>query len=63
MIVTRRATLVAGASLLAAPDMVDFFGSRGFTLGGSSPAEFRALVQSEIVKWAAIVKASGAKPD
>ena len=48
---------------LASPDMVDYFGSRGFTLGGSTPAEFRTFVNAEIGKWAAIVKASGAKPD
>jgi tripartite-type tricarboxylate transporter receptor subunit TctC len=48
---------------LASPDLVDFFGARGFALGGSSSAEFGRFVQAEIVKWAAIVKAAGAKPD
>jgi tripartite-type tricarboxylate transporter receptor subunit TctC len=48
---------------LASPDLVEFFGSRGFALGGSTAGEFRAFVQAEIAKWAAIVKASGAKPD
>ena len=48
---------------LAAADMQEYFNARGFTLGGSSPAAFRAYVQAEAAKWAKIVKASGAKPD
>ncbi len=48
---------------LVSPDMVDYFGSRGFTLGGSTPTQFKAFVNAEIVKWARIVKASGAKPN
>ena len=46
---------------LASPDMHEFFGSRGFTLGGSTPAEFSDFVQAEVTKWGRIVKASGAK--
>ena len=49
--------------ILASPDMHEYFASRGFALGGSTPAEFRNFVQAETVKWAKIVKASGAKPD
>ena len=48
---------------LASADMRTFFEARGFTLGGSTPAEFRTYVQAETAKWARIVKASGAKPD
>ena len=48
---------------LASADMQEYFGSRGFTLGASTPAEFRSFVQAETEKWARIVKASGAKPD
>ena len=48
---------------LASADMQEYFGARGFTLGGSTPAEFRSFVQGETLKWAKIVKASGAKPD
>ena len=48
---------------LASADIQEYFGSRGFTLGGSSATEFRAFVKVEADKWAKIVQASGAKPD
>jgi tripartite-type tricarboxylate transporter receptor subunit TctC len=48
---------------LASADLQEYFGSRGFTLGASTPAEFKGFVQAETEKWARIVKASGAKPD
>ncbi|MCJ0765524.1 tripartite tricarboxylate transporter substrate binding protein [Variovorax terrae] len=48
---------------LASPDIQEYFGSRGFALGGSSAAEFRTFVQGEVQKWSRIVKASGAKAD
>jgi len=35
----------------------------GVDLVGSTPEELRATIKSEIPKWAAIVKASGAKID
>ena len=34
----------------------------GFDVVGSTPEEFAAYIKSEIVKWAKVVKASGAKP-
>lgn len=48
---------------LASADIQEYFGSRGFTLGGSSASEFKAFVKVEADKWAKIVQASGAKPD
>jgi tripartite-type tricarboxylate transporter receptor subunit TctC len=48
---------------LLSADIQEYFGSRGFTLGGSSAPEFRAFVKGEVEKWTQIVKASGAKPD
>ncbi len=48
---------------LVSADMVEYFGSRGFALGGSTPAQFKTFVTAEIGKWARIVKASGAKPN
>ena len=48
---------------LASPDIQEYFVSRGFQLGGSSATEYKAFIEAETKKWAAIVKASGAKPD
>ena len=48
---------------LTSPDIQEYFVSRGFKLGGSSAGEYKAFIESETKKWAAIVKASGAKPD
>ena len=48
---------------LASADIQEYFGSRGFTLGGSSATEFKAFAKVEADKWAKIVQASGAKPD
>lgn len=48
---------------LSSADIQEYFGSRGFTLGGSSATEFKAFVKVEADKWAKIVQASGAKPD
>ncbi|MGJ7489152.1 tripartite tricarboxylate transporter substrate binding protein [Variovorax sp. ZT4R33] len=48
---------------LASADIQEYFGSRGFALGGSSATEFKAFVKVEADKWAKIVQASGAKPD
>jgi len=48
---------------LASADIQEYFGSRGFTLGGSSATEFKTFIQVEADKWAKIVQASGAKPD
>lgn len=48
---------------LASADIQEYFGSRGFTLGGSSATEFKAFVKVEADKWARIVQASGAKAD
>jgi hypothetical protein len=30
---------------------------------GSTPAEFATYLQQEIIKWAKVVKVSGARPD
>ena len=41
-------------------DVIERFGAVGLEARGSSPAEFEALIRSEIRKWAKVVKASGA---
>jgi tripartite-type tricarboxylate transporter receptor subunit TctC len=48
---------------LKAPEIQDYFGSRGFIIEGTTPAVFKGFIESEVTKWTAIVKASGAKPD
>jgi tripartite-type tricarboxylate transporter receptor subunit TctC len=42
---------------LSAEDFRDAFAKQGFTVAGSSPAEFRAFIEAEIPKWARIIKA------
>ena len=42
---------------LTAEDFRDAFAKQGFTVAGSSPAEFRAFIEAEIPKWARIIKA------
>ena len=37
--------------------------SQGAIPSGNTPAEFSRLIDAELVKWAAVVKASGAKVD
>jgi len=44
---------------LASPDIRDFFTKQGFEVAGSTPAEFRAFVETEIPKWARVVKDAG----
>jgi len=48
---------------LKSPDVANYFAARGFKMVGNSPAEFSSYVQSEVLKWGKIVKASGATPD
>ena len=46
---------------LKRPDVKERLNSQGFETHTSTPDEFAAYIKSEIVKWAKIVKASGAK--
>lgn len=49
---------------LAQPDIIQTLNSFGLEpAGANSPEEFTAFLQSEISKWAKVVKASGAKAD
>jgi tripartite-type tricarboxylate transporter receptor subunit TctC len=47
----------------AAPTLLEKFATFGNTCLGSTPAEFSDLIKKETVKWADIVKRSGAKVD
>ena len=51
------------ARILATPEMKDFFAQQGAEPSPTSPDAFGAMIQSEIAKYAKIVKASGAKVD
>jgi len=48
---------------LAAPETKDKFEKLAFTAAGDSREHFAAWIKSEIVKWSAVAKASGAKAD
>ena len=48
---------------LQLPDVKERLTSQGFETRTSTPDEFATYLKSEIVKWAGIVKASGAKVD
>ena len=48
---------------MALPDMKAIWASQGADAGGMPPAEFGALIKTEIAKWAKVVKDAGAKVD
>ena len=48
---------------LQMPDVKERLYSQGFEIRTSTPDEFSAYIKSELLKWAKIVKASGAKVD
>jgi tripartite-type tricarboxylate transporter receptor subunit TctC len=48
---------------LADPDTRRALADLGVEIAGSSPQEFAAYIASEIPKWTAVVKASGAQLD
>ena len=48
---------------LASPEMKIIWDSQGATVGGETPEKFAALVNTEIAKWAKVVKDAGAKID
>jgi tripartite-type tricarboxylate transporter receptor subunit TctC len=48
---------------VAAPDVREFYENRGAVGSTSMPEEMRVFLQSEMTKWAAVVKASGARID
>ena len=53
----------ATVKALASPDIRQKLESVGFVVVGDDPKAFSAFVQSEITKWGAAAKASGARMD
>jgi len=51
------------AVALADADIREKLAAQGYTINGGSPQELGALVRAELVKWARVVKDSGAKVD
>ena len=49
--------------VLEAPDVKQRFDAQGFAAQWGTPADFGKFVQSEVDKWAKVVKTSGAKVD
>jgi len=43
---------------LESPDIKEFFGSQGFIVAGSTPEQLRALIESEVPKWANVIRAA-----
>ena len=48
---------------LESPDIKEFFGSQGFLVGGSTPEQFRTLIEAEVPKWGRVIKAANVKVD
>jgi tripartite-type tricarboxylate transporter receptor subunit TctC len=51
------------AKAMALPAVKERLLAQGAIPGGQSPADFARQIESELVKWAAVVKASGARVD
>ena len=51
------------AKVLRSPDVSKNLTSQGLDLVGNTPEEFSAILRAEIVKWAKVAKASGARAE
>ncbi len=51
------------AAILRSPDVAQTFTERGFEPVGSSPAEFRAFIESESRRWLKVAQDAGIKPE
>ena len=51
------------AKTLQSPEVIERLAAEGSTSGGITPEAFAEHIQSEISKWAKVVKMSGARAD
>ena len=56
-------TATAARQAIAEPAMRKRFDSEGVIAVGNTPEQFGPFVQSEIKRWAQVVKYSGARPE
>jgi len=52
-----------GTRILQLPDVREKLAANDFEPVGNTPDEFAAFIKKEMVKWAKVVKESGAKVD
>ena len=45
------------------PQVLETFNQLGLSVSKTSPSEFSTFLRSEVPKWAAVIKSSGAKAD
>jgi tripartite-type tricarboxylate transporter receptor subunit TctC len=48
---------------LKAPDVQSTLTAEGAEAGGGTPEEFGAMIKSEVVQWAKVVKIAGLRPE
>ena len=51
------------ARIVGLPDVKERLAAQGVETGGSTPEQYAAFIQAEIVKWGKVVKESGARID
>jgi tripartite-type tricarboxylate transporter receptor subunit TctC len=51
------------AEIVATTEFRDRISAQGFEPESSSPEEFSDLIQRDILKWAKVIRESGARPD
>jgi tripartite-type tricarboxylate transporter receptor subunit TctC len=48
---------------MESPELKEFFGSQGFIVGGSSPEQFRTLIEAEVPKWGRVIRSANVRLD
>jgi tripartite-type tricarboxylate transporter receptor subunit TctC len=50
-------------AILGSADVKERFAAQGIEPAATTPQQFAAIIKTEIAKWSAVVKASGARAD